>query len=113
MELRWISQKKVSLGSREHLITMRSLLPALFAFLTLPAIADIPPTHQTIPQHRIIDTSISLQSEGKAKGEWYMTVDGHAVFCYGPTMMANGPNGSIQKIATFCRGGKTIVPLHE
>jgi hypothetical protein len=42
-----------------------------------------------------------------------MSQDGHAVFCYGPTMIVPAGNGDLQKVATFCRGDRVIVPLHD
>jgi hypothetical protein len=61
---------------------------------------------------RIVDLNVKLEQKGKHKGSWYFSVDGHAVYCYGPTMFVQA-NGGIQKVATFCRGDRVIVPLHE
>jgi hypothetical protein len=69
----------------------RRLLP-LLALLSLPA--------------------LGLESKGKHKGSWYFSAEGHAVFCYGPTTYIQTANG-LTKVATFCRGDKVIVPLHD
>ena len=47
------------------------------------------------------------------RGTWYMAETGHAVFCYGPVMLLKQPNGGLQRVATFCRGDQTIVPLKD
>jgi hypothetical protein len=42
-----------------------------------------------------------------------MAETGHAVFCYGPVRLLKQPNGGLQRVATFCRGDQTIVPLKD
>ena len=46
-------------------------------------------------------------------GRWYFAASGHAVYCYGPVMTLPQANGNLQKVATFCREGKTVVPLKD
>jgi hypothetical protein len=46
-------------------------------------------------------------------GRWYFAASGHAVYCYGPVMTVPQANGDPQKVATFCRDGKTVVPLKD
>jgi hypothetical protein len=46
-------------------------------------------------------------------GRWYFAASGHAVYCYGPVMILPQANGDLQKVATFCRDGKTVVPLKD
>ena len=46
-------------------------------------------------------------------GRWYFAANGHAVYCYGPVMTLPQANGNLQKVATFCREGKTVVPLKD
>jgi hypothetical protein len=46
-------------------------------------------------------------------GRWYFAANGHAVYCYGPVMTLPQANGDLQKVATFCRDGKTVVPLKD
>jgi hypothetical protein len=35
------------------------------------------------------------------------------VYCYGPVMMLTDAQGGLQRVATFCRGEKTMVPLKD
>jgi hypothetical protein len=46
-------------------------------------------------------------------GRWYFAASGHAVFCYGPVMTLPQANGNLQRVATFCREGMTVVPLKD
>jgi hypothetical protein len=56
----------------------------------------------------------SGQVEHHAKnGRWYFAASGHAVYCYGPVMTLPQANGDLQKVATFCRDGQTVVPLKD
>jgi hypothetical protein len=90
---------------------MRAILLALA--LTLPALADVPSLKQPSPVHSVRDPFAALQSKGQRKGSWYLSAEGHAVFCYGPTMYIQGTNGDLVRVATFCRGDKVVVPLHD
>ncbi|MGD0567271.1 MAG: hypothetical protein ABSA78_02605 [Candidatus Sulfotelmatobacter sp.] len=46
-------------------------------------------------------------------GRWYFAATGHAVYCYGPVMTLPQANGDLQRVATFCRDGQTVVPLKD
>ena len=46
-------------------------------------------------------------------GRWYFAASGHAVYCYGPVMILPQADGGLQKVATFCRDGTTVVPLKD
>jgi hypothetical protein len=46
-------------------------------------------------------------------GRWYFAATGHAVYCYGPVMTVPQANGDLQKVATFCRDGRAVVPLKD
>jgi hypothetical protein len=81
--------------------------------LTSLAAASVPQTPRPLPVREPRDPFLKLQSKGKHKGAWYMSQDGHAIFCYGPTMFINGPEGTMLRVATFCRGDREIVPLHD
>jgi hypothetical protein len=48
-----------------------------------------------------------------SKGSWYFAATGHAVYCYGPVMTLPQANGDLQKVATFCRDGRAVVPLKD
>jgi len=87
---------------------MKSLLP----FLLLPTLvfASIPTvTHPPLPQKELVGTIQKNHSGGR----WYMAADGHAIFCYGPTMLIRDAEGDFSKVATFCRDGRAIVKLKE
>ncbi|MGA2920510.1 MAG: hypothetical protein ABSE28_05355 [Candidatus Sulfotelmatobacter sp.] len=60
------------------------------------------------------DRRPSGQVEQHSKsGRWYFAASGHAVYCYGPVMTLPQANGDIQKVATFCRDGRAVVPLKD
>jgi hypothetical protein len=46
-------------------------------------------------------------------GRWYFAASGHAVYCYGPVMTLPQANGDLQRVATFCRDGRAVVPLKD
>ncbi len=46
-------------------------------------------------------------------GKWYLAENGHAVYCYGPVLLVQQPEGGLSRVATFCKGDKTIVPLKD
>jgi len=79
--------------------------------LTLALILSLPvPRLALAPQPSIAPTKEPVKPKG---GRWYFAASGHAVYCYGPVMtMMRGENG-LQKVATFCRGDQTMVPLKE
>jgi hypothetical protein len=56
---------------------------------------------------------LPLAHKAPTRGTWYMAESGHAVFCYGPVMLMKQPNGGFQRVATFCRGDQTMVPLKD
>jgi hypothetical protein len=54
-----------------------------------------------------------LATQAHPNGKWYLAETGHAVYCYGPVMLVKQPEGTLQRVATFCRGEKTMVPLKD
>jgi hypothetical protein len=46
-------------------------------------------------------------------GQWYLAETGHAVYCYGPVMLVTQPEGTLQRVATYCKGDKVMVPLKD
>jgi hypothetical protein len=78
---------------------------ALALILSLPVPRLTPPAKLSVaPSHE----------PAKPKGgRWYMAANGHAVYCYGPVMTVLHGNGDLQRVATFCRGDQTMVPLKE
>ncbi|MGA8301302.1 MAG: hypothetical protein WB817_17600 [Terriglobales bacterium] len=56
---------------------------------------------------------VSSEQPVKHKGgRWYFAANGHAVYCYGPVVTLPQPDGFV-KVATFCRGDQTMVPLKD
>jgi hypothetical protein len=54
-----------------------------------------------------------VEQQHSKGGRWYFAATGHAVYCYGPVMTLPQANGDLQKVATFCRDGQTVVPLKD
>jgi hypothetical protein len=85
---------------------MKTLSVLLLASVSIPHIS-IPSahleSHQPAPQTQI----------ERAKGKWYLARNGHAVYCYGPVMTLTDTSGGIERVATFCKGDKLLVPLKD
>jgi hypothetical protein len=81
---------------------MKALALALVLSLPVPKLA--PPQLSPTPS----------QQPAKPKGgQWYFAANGHAVYCYGPVMTMPQAPGRLLKVATFCRGDQTMVPLKD
>ncbi len=80
-------------------------LLAILLSLYLPSASFPTPVHQ--PQEK----QVAIQAH--PNGKWYLAETGHAVYCYGPVMLVKQPEGTLQLVATFCRGDKTMVPLRD
>jgi len=85
----------------ENLETMKVLTLALLFSFTVAK----PPQPERRP-------SATLEQHSKG-GRWFFAASGHAVYCYGPVMTLPQANGNLQRVATFCREGKTVVPLKD
>ena len=81
------------------------VLAALLLSLSLPG-------SQFAPRLRTPSEQPAKPQAHKA-GQWYFAETGHAVFCYGPVLMVKQPQGGLQRVATFCRGDRTMVPLKD
>ena len=81
---------------------MKVLTPALLFSLTVAK-----------PTPQVRRPSGHLEQQHSKSGRWYFAASGHAVYCYGPVMTLPQANGDLQKVATFCRDGKTVVPLKD
>jgi hypothetical protein len=57
--------------------------------------------------------AILLLAASRKGGKWYLARTGHAVYCYGPVMTVPNTEGDIERVATFCRGNKLLVPLKD
>jgi hypothetical protein len=78
---------------------------ALALLLSLPVPKLLPPAQ--------ISSAPSQQPAKKKGGRWYFAATGHAVYCYGPVMTMPQAQGTLVKVATFCRGDQTMVPLKD
>jgi hypothetical protein len=82
---------------------MKALTLALILSLPVPRLAP-PAQPSATPSH----------PQAKPKGgRWYFAANGHAVYCYGPVMTMPQAEGGLLKVATFCRGDQTMVPLKD
>ncbi len=81
------------------------ILALLLLSLTLPGSFVAPPL-----RHPVKPGTIPVAHKG---GVWYFAETGHAVYCFGPVMYIRDVQGSITRVATFCQGDKTIVPLKD
>jgi hypothetical protein len=79
--------------------------------LTLALLLSLPMGHLT-PQKPLPEPTTQLAKRSKG-GRWYFAASGHAVYCYGPVMTLPRANGELQRVATFCRDGSTVVPLKD
>ena len=79
-------------------LALALLLSFPFTKLTPPAQVTLAPTQQPAK---------------KKGGQWYFAATGHAVYCYGPVMTMPQAHGGLMKVATFCRGDRTMVPLKD
>jgi hypothetical protein len=78
---------------------------------TLLLALSLPGSRFAAPLRPPLDQFVAHQA--REGGMWYMAESGHAVFCHGPVMLLKQPNGGLQRVATFCRGDQTIVPLKD
>ena len=81
---------------------MKALTLALILSLPVPRLA--PPAQPAFAAHKPVPPK---------GGRWFMAANGHAVFCYGPVMTMPEPSGGLLRVATFCRGDQTMVPLKD
>lgn len=79
--------------------------------LALALVLSLPVPRLTPP---VPLTPIPAPQPAKRKGgRWYFAANGHAVYCYGPVMTMPQGRGGLLKVATFCRGDQTVVPLKD
>jgi len=87
---------------------MKALAVLLLASLPIPQISL--PARNTLPQPTF---TAQAQTTSRKGGKWYLARTGHAVYCYGPVMNVSNTGGEIERVATFCRGDKLLVPLKD
>jgi hypothetical protein len=81
------------------------VLATLLLVLCLPGPQFAPPLRPPLDQR--------LTASSHPNGKWYLAETGHAVYCYGPVLLVKQPEGTLQRVATFCKGDKTMVPLRD
>jgi len=87
---------------------MKALAILLLASLQVPQISL--PSQSYRPKPHFAEQAQTAQRKG---GKWYFARTGHAVYCYGPVMTVPNTEGDIERVATFCRGDKLLVPLRD
>jgi len=58
-------------------------------------------------------TTPAATAASHPNGKWYLAETGHAVYCYGPVVLVKQPEGTLQHVATYCKGDKILVPLKD
>ena len=84
--------------------------------LTVLLLATLPVPQVSMPAQRAAAQPHFAQEAAPAPrkgGKWYLARTGHAVYCYGPVMNVSAGDGEIERVATFCRGDKLLVPLKD
>jgi hypothetical protein len=81
------------------------VLATLLLTLCLPGPQAAPPLRPPTDQR--------LTTQTHPSGQWYLAETGHAVYCYGPVLLVKQPTGDLQRVATFCKGDQTMVPLKD
>ena len=81
------------------------VLVGLLLSLSLPALHPAPATRTPVDH--------SFANHTRHRGTWYFAENGHAIFCYGPVLVIPVREGGLQRVATFCRDGQTMVPLKD
>ena len=87
---------------------MKALTVLLLATFSVPQVS-VPAPHVEQQPHFAQQTPTAPRKGGR----WYFARTGHAVYCYGPVMNVSAGNGEIERVATFCRGEKLLVPLKD
>jgi hypothetical protein len=72
---------------------------------------SLPVSHTALPPRTPVETAVVKRVQHR--GIWYFAENGHAVFCYGPVLLVPDNQGVLQRMATVCRGGQTMVPLKD
>jgi hypothetical protein len=86
---------------------MKAIAILILASLPIPQV-QLSPRSQPQPP-----VSHQAQSAPRKGGQWYFARSGHAVYCYGPVMTVPNSSGDIERVATFCRGERLMVPLKD
>ncbi|HSS96124.1 MAG TPA: hypothetical protein VLK33_03805 [Terriglobales bacterium] len=81
------------------------VLAVLLLSLSLPALHPAPAPRDPVDHLPV--------KQVRHRGSWYFAENGHAVYCYGPVLMVPIREIGLQRVATFCRDGQTMVPLKD
>ena len=85
---------------------MKAIAILILASLPVPQVSrPAPQAEPHLTQH--------TANAARKGGKWYMARSGHAVYCYGPVMTISNVQGDIERVATFCKGEKMMVPLKD
>jgi hypothetical protein len=87
---------------------MKVVAVLLVASLPVPQISSPLRNNQPVPH-----LAQQVAPTPRKGGKWFFARTGHAVYCYGPVMTVPSSDGEIERVATFCRGDKLIVPLKD
>lgn len=88
---------------------MKAIAILLLASLPVPQVA-LSPSAGTQPEPHFKQQAANKPRKG---GKWYFARTGHAVYCYGPVMTLPDRQGEIERVATFCKGDRLLVPLKD
>ena len=80
------------------------------ALVTLALMLSVIRPQAVLPPRAPVDRTPVRSRKG---GRWYFAQSGHAVYCYGPVMFVPQADGDLQRVATFCKGDKAMVPLKD
>jgi len=78
--------------------------------LTLALLLSLPVPRMVAPAK---PSPLPSKPEVHKGGRWHMAANGHAVYCYGPVMTVPQATGGFLRVATFCRGDITMIPLKD
>jgi hypothetical protein len=72
---------------------------------------SLPGSSLKLPLRRPVDpATVHYARKG---GRWYLAESGHAVYCRGPVRLLPQGDGGLQRVATFCQGDRSMVPLKD
>ena len=78
--------------------------------LTLALLFSLP---VSMSPKKALPQPISQLAKRSHGGRWYFAASGHAVYCYGPVMTVSDTGGGLERVATFCKGDRLLVPLKD
>ena len=81
------------------------------SLLTLALMSSVPVARTASPIPAPVE--LHVRAVAHKGGQWYFAETGHAVYCYGPVMTITQAHGSLQRVATFCQGDRSMVPLKD